>query len=851
MSVANGQKADANNFNSSFVSKEDDSTVVSKVTLNRTGSGDQVDDVQQSINDNEDNIAINRADIDSNDVELADHESRISTNETDIATLQTDTMDLSTNQTAAGEKTFSDDATFSQDVTITGDLTVDGTTTTINTETLDVEDANITINNGGNDASSEGAGLDVERTGDNGQLLYKDALDNKWEIGGVGNLQEVSGIIKDTLVNLQALVSPSSSNLYFATDTLEHFRSDGTDLQPLGSGGGGGGLDTFHTESFETTVAADWSTGNSATFLTVGGGLVGTLSDETTSPIAGASSLKYVSAAVSINDWFASPTYDLDLKQRGNDIGINFYFTLPTDATYEVVFWDVTNSAKLNSALDIVEQSGGRTRYSASVFIPDTCTQYKYGFHSIVENGAGHTLTVDDFEFSTNPFVYKNLVEMTDWESYTPTLTSFGTPTNMQAFYKRVGDALKATVFFTAGTTTATIARISLPAGLVIDSSKVPDDRKSSSGSYHVTTTTAVDIASSVNNNGVLFIDTTTSTTDIFWSNDANTNASGVVFNRDNANSFCGTGSSVSLEFEVPIEGWSSSSEHVVTPAKSGNHYYRIEQAQTSLTNTANEIEYNLGTATIVDNFVGSALIEAQDDSGNTRTKFTALKACTVHVAVYGAVSSSTLSVLKNGTTVQPGDKIGANDEVFNSVPVFLEKDDYITVGTPGGALSGNATLFTTTLMAYSRESTFLAAVPVQKVAYINTDATDFVNDDTGATTSYKTVNLNSVDGDSSFVSISSDQFTLPAGKYDYTIPIGCNNGAEWIDLLVYDITSASNYEEHTQVAYGASGVVSMAMTPVHGTIEITSARTFEFRTKSDVSSGSEFHGRIKITKLR
>jgi len=46
---------------------------------------------------------------------------------------------------------------------ITGDLTVNGTTTTINTATLDVEDKNITVNSGGTHASSDGAGLTIEK----------------------------------------------------------------------------------------------------------------------------------------------------------------------------------------------------------------------------------------------------------------------------------------------------------------------------------------------------------------------------------------------------------------------------------------------------------------------------------------------------------------------------------------------------------------------------------------------------------------------------------------------------------------------------------------------------------------
>lgn len=74
---------------------------------------------------------------------------------------------------------------------ITGDLIVNGTTTTLNTQTLDVEDQNITVNIAGNDASAEGAGLTVNRTGVDGSLVYEDALASKWKAGPLGSESEV------------------------------------------------------------------------------------------------------------------------------------------------------------------------------------------------------------------------------------------------------------------------------------------------------------------------------------------------------------------------------------------------------------------------------------------------------------------------------------------------------------------------------------------------------------------------------------------------------------------------------------------------------------------------------------
>ena len=90
----------------------------------------------------------------------------------------------------------------SDNVTIPGDLTVNGTTTTINTATLDVEDTNITVNNTGNDASAEGAGLTVERTGTDGSFIYEDALTSKFKLGALGSEVEVADVSSSqTLTN--------------------------------------------------------------------------------------------------------------------------------------------------------------------------------------------------------------------------------------------------------------------------------------------------------------------------------------------------------------------------------------------------------------------------------------------------------------------------------------------------------------------------------------------------------------------------------------------------------------------------------------------------------------------------
>lgn len=100
-------------------------------------------------------------------------------------------------------------------VVIPGDLTVQGTTVTIDVTNLDVEDKNITVNVGGNDASSEGAGLTINRTSTDGSLIYAVSAATRFKIGDLGSEIEVADIsTAQTLTNKTIAVA---SNLITGT----------------------------------------------------------------------------------------------------------------------------------------------------------------------------------------------------------------------------------------------------------------------------------------------------------------------------------------------------------------------------------------------------------------------------------------------------------------------------------------------------------------------------------------------------------------------------------------------------------------------------------------------------------
>lgn len=94
-------------------------------------------------------------------------------------------------------------------VVIAGNLQIDGTTTTVNSTTLDVDDANITINKGGNQAAADAtAGITVEMSdATDAVLLYDSSLTSKWKIGESGSESEIV-----TVDNAQTLDSKTLEN---------------------------------------------------------------------------------------------------------------------------------------------------------------------------------------------------------------------------------------------------------------------------------------------------------------------------------------------------------------------------------------------------------------------------------------------------------------------------------------------------------------------------------------------------------------------------------------------------------------------------------------------------------------
>jgi hypothetical protein len=97
-----------------------------------------------------------------------------------------------------------------QTTVIKGNLQVDGTTTTVNSSVLDVVDANITINDGGNQASADGsAGITVEMSdATDVSIIYDSTKASRWKAGDVGSEIELANVSSSQTFTNKILTAP-------------------------------------------------------------------------------------------------------------------------------------------------------------------------------------------------------------------------------------------------------------------------------------------------------------------------------------------------------------------------------------------------------------------------------------------------------------------------------------------------------------------------------------------------------------------------------------------------------------------------------------------------------------------
>lgn len=403
-----------------------------------------------------------------------------------------------------------------QTVVMKGNMQVDGTTTTVNSTNLEVTDQNITVNNGGNDASAEDAGFTVERTSTNGTLLYEDALASKWKAGAAGSEVELANVSSNqTLTNKRLSLSTTSAAndttsprivlptntyanlltisganhlaagaIYWASDVLKAYLWDGSALVEVGSGSGSGGINYITNSDIEVDISG-YSTYADAAGLSPVDGTGGspniTISRNTTTPLHGLADLKISKDAVNRQGEGCSFDFDIDyadsVSPKVQEISFDYrvtsafdYGTFTTPATdpsdIVVYIYDVTNAQLIQPTPFTLDGSGsfsGKWQNNAG------STSYRLIIHIAGTNASAWDFFADNISVSPQDKAYGPAVK--DWETVIMTVSNL--PGTVTAKRKIVGDTAEYYLqVAVSGAATGTIEP-TLPSGDVIDTSKL------------------------------------------------------------------------------------------------------------------------------------------------------------------------------------------------------------------------------------------------------------------------------------------------------------------------------------------------------------------------------------------
>lgn len=415
----------------------------------------------------------------------------------------------------------------------------------------------------------------------------------------------------------------------------------------------------------------------------------------TTTPLRGTGDFNFVKDAVNRQGQGVSYDVTVDNADLARVLTVSFDYEVlsGTYATGDLTVYliqDPTGTPVViqPTGYQVVSATAGTKMTQIATFQTDVAQKsYRLCFHVATTSASAYTLALDNIVLGPTQKVYG--APVTDWVSYTPTITtSSGTMTNYTARgrYRRVGDELELTgeIEFTGAVGTWTEVIASLPAGLSIDTSKLP----SSTSEQALGITSALD--ASVLDYSIGKLRYAGATTVQLYYSFTKTDDAGTATDPLRGNGFSstfpfsfGTGDKLFWRGSAPILGWSSNVEvssstdtrvvtasYVNTGGKSipNNTQTTIDTNWTKLTDTHNAFSNGVFTCPVAGNYVVGArfLLNSALNAANSLFNITAVQAGsatnTINIGTYSCLAATTWYVGTSGAghvfSCQAGDTI-------------------------------------------------------------------------------------------------------------------------------------------------------------------------------------------------
>jgi hypothetical protein len=510
-------------------------------------------------------------------------------------------------------------------------------------------------------------------------------LTNKDIDGGTASNTNRITLPKAAKATLDGLTRKEAT-LVYASDLDKVYYDDGTNLRAVGSGSGS---DINYIENGDAeTGTTGWATYADAAGTIPVDGTGGTASQTSfytlTSSAKARGSASFGLAKVgsgSGQGQGVSYDFTIDNADKAKQLTISFDYNASStynDGWFKVFVYDVTNNTLIRVNGEDILAGGDQTngvyvkhyaRFQTSI----DSTSYRLIIHNSTTHdtvaATDFILNFDNVQVSPKSIVYGSPI--TDWTSYTPTFAGLGTVTNIDFYYRRVGDTLEIYGSGTTGTVTATTASISLPSGLVTSANI---NSTSPRGSFYLSGSTA-DAVDAYRLNIIASPSDTT-----VGIGERTSAASNEVLKRA-GNSIAGNSLNFNVLFSVPIQGWSA---NAAMSEDLGNRtiFARMRSTAAQLVNSAAELVIfqavdfdtvgmaNISTERFTIPETGVYIIGASG-SVTTFTNFDDGEEATIEVRVNGANNTDSFAHYPFSTD-------GGQSFNFATQPYYLNKGDYV-----------------------------------------------------------------------------------------------------------------------------------------------------------------------------
>ena len=209
-------------------------------------------------------------------------------------------------------------------------------------------------------------------------------------------------------------------------------------------------------------------------------GFDGSIARSTLDPLSGDASLDWAkTGGVSRLGNGIKTDFTIDSKDRGGVLKVQFDY-LPdsnfSDDQLAVFIYDVTNSRLIEPSPNKIKHSLVATQIQPLEFQTSIdSSSYRLCIHTIGTSTANWTMKLDSIKISKSQ--NGSGVFVSDWQSYTPTVSWTGGVASTTAKYRRVGDSIEIDFFLelSGAPSPATSLTVSTPPGLSIDATKIPN----------------------------------------------------------------------------------------------------------------------------------------------------------------------------------------------------------------------------------------------------------------------------------------------------------------------------------------------------------------------------------------